>query len=471
MAAVPATERHYSDEEDAEALIDGTSEVKENDVKEKNNAEKSNDPLCSDEEDIEALFGDAIDEGEQEEDSKAAFPVDGDKLARKGGEADADQKLIAAGTPARKARKILKSQTPKGVVNKEDIPLEMNVCQQCGIRIAKGRNQAQNTLFLVQHSMAHLDVRPYQCSICDFVAARHKLITLHRKRQHEGEGSHIDHRTPVYYAKLKLMVMTNFPLQMNETERHVSNQLSQFSDSLSIHMDVEREVEKNQCQLCGKKITLQKDPCINTICIMQHSMIHIDHKPFSCPQCGITSRAKDEVRKHQIRVHGEAEEVVDGRSEVYFKDLLDMSKANFPLQIEELERSRNNDALKEFYKEFGLEDVSPIKSPPASTSRARATPSVSPEESFPHKESNPMDLLLADLHESAKKADSANKPSRSGQSAADTSAASIEAINRLKRMLEDTEDGHQAPGDEQQEHVDDLMALFGHRPASNDTAE
>ncbi|CAJ0563098.1 unnamed protein product, partial [Mesorhabditis spiculigera] len=509
-------------------------------------ADKAKSAKYSDEEeDVEDLFDDASDTKAEDEDDaedlydpKEAFPVDSDR---------GDVKVGSA--PQKRKKKSCDYQKPKRIVHKDSIPLAANVCQLCGGRLAPGRDQTQTTITLVHHSMAHLDFRPFQCSECNFMAARRQSITLHRKKQHNQEGSHIDHRTAIYYAKLKLMSMTNFPLQMKDIERYVDNQLARFNESLSIHLDEEREVEKNQCQLCGKKITLQKDPCINTICIMQHSMIHIDHKPFKCPQCGMASRAKDEIRKHQLRQHKQAEEVVDDRTTLYFSDLINMAKSNFPLQTEELEvriefvksklrefgpikdkpdlpekppqrqrgstsrprpvaaistpdvaeppvkrrrsqRARkNNDSLQDFYKEFGLDDVSPIKEPEAPRpSPSRAAKAVPPPDK--PAEPSPMDLLNMineDFKASPVKRRSPKKeklaaqttppgPSRNGATTktATTSPAkdraSIDAIDRLKRMLEATEDNVPFQ-DDQQEQVDVLMQLFGQPQASSEADE
>ncbi|CAJ0569451.1 unnamed protein product, partial [Mesorhabditis spiculigera] len=522
MAASPQVPQ-CSDEEDAEALFDETCDDKLEAVEkqnEKNEKDEKDAPTKdvaetsktygSDEEDAEALFDDFTDaKSEVKTDSKNTSIVDGQVKKNENGDEKAQDVVPTPVRPA-KPKKVYHPKKPANE-QKEGIPLETMVCQLCGKRLSHKRTGHDIVYALIQHSVSHIDIKPFQCSECDFTAHRSVSIPLHRRAQHNGVGSVIDNRTNVYFAKLKLQAMRNFPLQMHEVEKYMDAQMARFNDGLSIHLDEEREVEKNQCQLCGKKITLQKDPCINTICIMQHSMTHIDHRPFRCPQCNVDNRAKDEIRKHQVRMHGHAEEVIDGRTEEYFTDLINMARTNFPLQVDELEtriefvksklrefgpikakadrpykasdktpadktaqktedsaspvkrrrsqRPRNDNALQAFYREFGLGDISPKPS----TSRGRGRKQHREEERDQEK---PVEQPEDVQEKSAEPAE----PAASPQAPSPKKSRLTEIFGDLVAAAGSSNDGDGAPPefestvDDEPARIDALMALFGHPP-------
>ncbi|CAJ0569554.1 unnamed protein product, partial [Mesorhabditis spiculigera] len=197
------------------------------------------------------------------------------------------------------------------------------VCKQCSNAIFSGV-----PCHLAQHSMEHLALQPWKCSVCTYTMTRQGNLQKHLNERHQGNGRVIDNRTAEYYDELEAKTKANFPGQSSAIAKYIGGQ----KEALGFQDASDDEDDNPQD---GRQISVCKE-CKNSIMaaiaplLAQHSVAHLSFRPWNCSVCTYATKLKGNLQKHLNEQHQGNGRVIDNRSAEYYDALEAKTKANFP---------------------------------------------------------------------------------------------------------------------------------------------
>ncbi len=198
-------------------------------------------------------------------------------------------------------------------------------CDLCGERFLKQEQYGDHYLF-------HMQERKFPCDMCDYKGKDNLALTLHKKRVHEKNCSHVcDLCGKSFMNGFELKIHTK-RIHFRDKKDFICEQCGQaFTESLSLSVHRRKEHPSFRlCTFCGKVFTGVremkkhlvfehqvkssnklvpicpecKDECANLVTFDDHMvMCHNMKRDFSCIKCDLAFTTKTILKIHMIEVH------------------------------------------------------------------------------------------------------------------------------------------------------------------------
>ncbi len=198
-------------------------------------------------------------------------------------------------------------------------------CDLCGERFTRQEQYGDHYSF-------HMQERKFPCDQCDYKGKDHLALTLHKKRVHEKDCSHVcDLCGKSFMNGFELKIHTK-RIHYKDKKDFICEQCGQaFTESLSLSVHRRKEHPNFRlCTFCGKIFTGTrelkkhlvfehevkssnklvpicaecKDECPSVVALDEHMMTHHGmNRSFDCLKCELAFSTKTILKIHMIEVH------------------------------------------------------------------------------------------------------------------------------------------------------------------------
>ncbi|CAJ0559479.1 unnamed protein product, partial [Mesorhabditis spiculigera] len=196
---------------------------------------------------------------------------------------------------------------------------------------------------LSQHVWTHMDEKRYVCTKgCGFQSGKPtnhtcSALTAAEKKKHGPYGDYKDVLSRKLFGKYLSQLDICFPRSATQLHAFVQRQLQSFKfkeespNKPEAHpkKPSKKDGQSKTCQVCHKVLTSR----MAAYQLIHHALNHMKVKPWSCPDCDVTSRTKWPITTHIQREHKGVGEPVDSRTDDYFREAEELAIKCFPHHV------------------------------------------------------------------------------------------------------------------------------------------